>query len=80
MSTTNRNAFARPQHAFDLRRTTVWLLAATGQASLSLARRLDAALVRSAEVNQRAGRPRARLGPSPSVHARHFIPDSWRVR
>jgi hypothetical protein len=80
MSTTNPNAFVRPQHAYDLPRAAVWLLAAAGQASLSLAHSLDAALTRAAEVNQHVDRPRARLGPSQTVHARHLIPDSWRVR
>ena len=81
MYSTNQTALTRPQHAFDLPRATVWLLAAAGTATLELAHGLDAALAvdarRQAEL---ADRPRARLGPSGSTQARHLIPDSWKVR
>ena len=79
-TTTNPTAFTPPQHAFDLPRATVWVLASTGRASLALARSLDAALTRSTDSHELANRPRARLGPSQESQARHLIPDSWKVR
>jgi hypothetical protein len=80
MLTTNQTALTRPQHLFDLPRATVWVLARLGTATLALAHRLDAALGNSAPRHDPRDRPRARVGPSQDVQARHFVPDSWKVR
>jgi hypothetical protein len=80
MYSTNLSALTRPQHVFDLPRATIWLLASVGSASLVLAHTLDETLSRTSVRHQLVDRPRARLGPSPDVQARHLIPDSWKVR
>jgi hypothetical protein len=80
MYSTNETVITRPAHPFDLPRATVWLLASVGSASLSLAHSLDAALARQGVRHESVDRPRARLGPSQTVQARHLIPDSWKVR
>ena len=75
------SALSRPRHALDVPAFAVWALAATGSATLALAHALDRAFARRSAAPVRDGqRPRARVGPSGQVHAKHFVPDSWRIR
>lgn len=75
------STFGRPRHLLDLHGATVWSLAATGSAFLRLAHTLDrASAARSAAQERPARLPRSRVGPSQDLHARHLIPETWRIR
>ncbi len=75
------SALTRPRHVFDVPAIAVWTLAMTGAATLRLAHALDRASARRTHVSASSSeRPRARIGPSGEVLAKHFVPDSFRIR